>query len=149
LVRRWKARGLKVGFTNGCFDIVHAGHVSLLAAARAECDRLIVALNTDEGVRRLKGAERPVNGLPDRAAVIAAVESVDAVISFDEETPIELIRRLRPDVLVKGGDYTIEGVVGADLVQSLGGRVVLVDLVEGRSTTRLIDAIRSTQEAAK
>jgi len=87
--------------------------------------------------------------LPDRAAVIAAVESVDAVISFDEETPIELIRRLRPDVLVKGGDYTIEGVVGADLVQSLGGRVVLVDLVEGRSTTRLIDAIRSTQEAAK
>ena len=149
LVRRWKSRGLKVGFTNGCFDIVHAGHVSLLAAARAECDRLIVALNTDEGVRRLKGAERPVNGLADRAAVIAAVESVDAVISFDEETPIELIRRLRPDVLVKGGDYTIEGVVGADLVQSWGGRVVLVDLVEGRSTTRLIEAIRSPQEAAK
>jgi D-beta-D-heptose 7-phosphate kinase / D-beta-D-heptose 1-phosphate adenosyltransferase len=149
LVRRWKSRGLKVGFTNGCFDIVHAGHVSLLAAARAECDRLIVALNTDEGVRRLKGAERPVNGLTDRAAVIAAVESVDAVISFDEETPLELIRRVRPDVLVKGGDYMIEGVVGADLVQSWGGRVVLVDLVEGRSTTRLIEAIRSSQEAAK
>ncbi|HEX6440961.1 MAG TPA: D-glycero-beta-D-manno-heptose-7-phosphate kinase [Stellaceae bacterium] len=148
LVRRWKNRGLKVGFTNGCFDIVHAGHVSLLAAARAECDRLIVALNTDEGVRRLKGPERPVNGLADRAAVIAAVESVDAVISFDEETPIELIRRVKPDVLVKGGDYTIEGVVGADLVQSWGGRVVLVNLIEGRSTTRLIDAIRSTQEAA-
>ena len=149
LVRRWKSRGLKVGLTNGCFDIVHAGHVSLLAAARAECDRLIVALNTDKGVRRLKGPERPMNGLADRAAVIAAVESVDAVISFDEETPIELIGRLRPEVLVKGGDYTIEGVVGADLVQSWGGRVVLVDLVEGRSTTRLIEAIRATQEAAK
>ena len=147
LVRRWKSRGLRVGFTNGCFDIVHAGHVALLAAARAECDRLVVALNSDPGVRRLKGPERPVNGLPDRSAVIAAVESVDAVISFDEETPIELIRRLQPDVLVKGGDYTIEGVIGADVVQAAGGRVVLVDLVEGRSTTRLIEAIRATDAA--
>jgi D-beta-D-heptose 7-phosphate kinase/D-beta-D-heptose 1-phosphate adenosyltransferase len=143
LVRRWKGRGLSVGFTNGCFDIMHAGHIALLSAARAECDRLIVALNTDPGVRRLKGPERPVNGLADRAAVISAVEAVDAVISFDEETPIELIRRLRPDVLVKGGDYTIEGVVGAEDVQTSGGRVVLVDLVEGHSTTRLIEAIRA------
>src|SRR6266851_4722847 len=151
LVRRWKGRGLSVGFTNGCFDIMHAGHIALLAAARAACDRLIVALNTDPGVRRLKGPERPVNGLADRAAVIAAVEAVDAVISFDEETPIDLIRRLRPDVLVKGGDYTIEGVVGAEDVQNSGGRVVLVDLIDGRSTTRLIDAIResnSPEEAA-
>jgi len=144
LVRRWKSRGLSVGFTNGCFDVLHAGHVALLAAARAECDRLIVALNTDRGVRRLKGPERPVNGLEDRSAVIAAVESVDAVISFDEETPIELIRRLKPDVLVKGGDYTVEGVVGHEDVQVAGGRVLLVDLVEGRSTTRLIEAIRKT-----
>ncbi|MGD9617096.1 MAG: D-glycero-beta-D-manno-heptose-7-phosphate kinase [Alphaproteobacteria bacterium] len=143
LARRWKGRGLKVGFTNGCFDIVHAGHVALLAAARAQCDRLIVALNTDRGVRRLKGPKRPVNSLADRAAVIAAVEAVDAVISFDEETPIELIRRLKPDVLVKGGDYTIETVVGAEDVQAAGGRVVLVDLVEGRSTTGLIRAIRA------
>jgi len=148
LVRRWKGRGLSVGFTNGCFDIMHAGHIALLAAARAECDRLIVALNTDPGVRRLKGPERPVNGLADRAAVIAAVEAVDAVISFDEETPIDLIRRLRPDVLVKGGDYTIEGVVGAEDVQNSGGRVVLVDLVEGHSTTRLIEAIRATPSPA-
>src|SRR5262249_38151287 len=133
---------LSVGFTNGCFDVLHAGHVALLAAARAECDRLIVALNTDTGVRRLKGPERPVNGLVDRSAVIAAVESVDAVISFDEETPIELIRRLKPDVLVKGADYTIEGVIGHEEVQASGGRVLLVDLVEGRSTTRLIEAIR-------
>jgi D-beta-D-heptose 7-phosphate kinase / D-beta-D-heptose 1-phosphate adenosyltransferase len=143
LVKRWKSRGLAVGFTNGCFDIVHAGHVALLAAARAQCDRLVVALNSDPGVRRLKGPKRPVNPLADRSAVIAAVEAVDAVISFDEETPLELIRRLKPDVLVKGGDYTIEGVVGAAEVQALGGRVVLVDLVEGRSTTRLIDAIRA------
>jgi D-beta-D-heptose 7-phosphate kinase / D-beta-D-heptose 1-phosphate adenosyltransferase len=149
LVRRWKSRGLRVGFTNGCFDIIHAGHVSLLAAARAECDRLVVALNSDPGVRRLKGPERPVNSLPDRSAVIAAVESVDAVISFDEETPIELIRRLQPDVLVKGGDYTIDGVVGADLVEAAGGRVVLVDLIDGRSTTRLIEAIRAAQSPAE
>ena len=147
LVRRWKSRGFRVGFTNGCFDIVHAGHVSLLSAARAQCDRLLVALNTDPGVRRLKGPNRPVNSLADRAAVVAAVESVDAVISFDEETPIELIRRLKPDVLIKGGDYSIEGVVGADVVQANGGKVLLVDLVEGRSTTRLIDAIRGSSAA--
>jgi len=149
LVRRWKGRGLVVGFTNGCFDIVHAGHVALLAAARAQCDRLIVALNGDPGVRRLKGQGRPVNGLADRSAVIAAVESVDAVISFDEDTPIELIRRLKPDVLVKGGDYTIEGVVGAAEVEAAGGRVVLVDLIDGRSTTRLIDAIRTSHSPAE
>jgi D-beta-D-heptose 7-phosphate kinase/D-beta-D-heptose 1-phosphate adenosyltransferase len=143
LVRGWKSRGLRVGFTNGVFDIVHAGHVALLAAARAQCDRLIVALNTDRGVRRLKGPKRPVNSLIDRAAVIAAIEAVDAVIGFDDETPIELIRRLKPDVLVKGGDYTIETVVGAEDVQASGGRVVLVDLVEGRSTTGLIHAIRA------
>jgi D-beta-D-heptose 7-phosphate kinase/D-beta-D-heptose 1-phosphate adenosyltransferase len=138
-----------VGFTNGCFDIVHAGHVALLAAARAQCDRLVVALNDDAGVRRLKGPKRPVNGLADRSAVVAAIGSVDAVISFAEETPIELIRRLNPDVLVKGGDYTVETVVGAAEVQAAGGRVALVDLIEGRSTTRLIDAIRApTREDA-
>ena len=142
LVRRWKSRGLQVGFTNGVFDIVHAGHVALLAAARAQCDRLIVALNTDRGVRRLKGPEPPGQcaGRPRRGD--RRVEAVDAVISFDEETPIELIRRLKPDVLVKGGDYTIETVVGAEDVQAAGGRVVLVDLVEGRSTTGLIHAIQ-------
>ena len=143
LVRRWKSRGLKVGFTNGCFDIVHAGHIALLAAARAQCDRLVVALNTDSGVRRLKGANRPVNQLADRAAVIAAVESVDAVISFDEETPLDLIVQLQPDVLVKGADYTVETVVGAAEVQQAGGSVVLIDLVEGHSTSSLIDAIRA------
>jgi D-beta-D-heptose 7-phosphate kinase / D-beta-D-heptose 1-phosphate adenosyltransferase len=144
LVKRWRARGLTIGFTNGCFDIVHAGHIALLAAARAECDRLIVALNSDAGVRRLKGPERPLNALADRSAVIAAVGAVDAVISFDDDTPLDLIRRLQPNVLVKGADYTIEGVVGADIVQQAGGRVVLVELIEGRSTSRLVETIRTS-----
>jgi D-beta-D-heptose 7-phosphate kinase/D-beta-D-heptose 1-phosphate adenosyltransferase len=138
LVRQWKARGLSVGLTNGCFDIVHPGHVSLLAKSRLECDRLIVALNGDDSVRRLKGANRPVNTLADRAAVIAGLASVDAVISFDDDTPLDLITRLKPDVLIKGADYTIDTVVGAAEVQASGGRVALIDLVEGYSTTRTI-----------
>ncbi len=138
LARQWKSRGLAVGFTNGCFDIVHPGHVTLLAKARAECDRLIVALNSDASVGRLKGPQRPINNLADRAAVIAALASVDAVISFDDDTPLGLITRLKPDVLIKGGDYTIETVVGAEEVQGSGGRVALIDLVEGHSTTRTI-----------
>ncbi len=143
LVRRWKSRGLVVGFTNGVFDIMHAGHVALLAAARAECDRLIVALNSDDSVRRLKGPGRPVNPLHDRAAVIAAVEAVDGVISFDDDTPLAVIERLVPDVLVKGADYTIDRVVGADVVQAAGGRVVLAGLVEGRSTTATITRLQT------
>ncbi|HEY3911333.1 MAG TPA: D-glycero-beta-D-manno-heptose-7-phosphate kinase [Stellaceae bacterium] len=144
LVRRWRDRNLKVGFTNGCFDIVHAGHIALLAAARAECDRLVVALNNDGSTRRLKGPTRPVNPLRDRSAVIAAVGSVDAVVSFEDDTPIELIRRLKPDVLIKGGDYTVATVVGAEDVQAAGGRVVLVDLVDGHSTTATITRLRAS-----
>src|SRR5277367_1868073 len=112
LVRRWRHRGLTVGFTNGCFDLVHAGHIALLAAARAQCDRLVVALNTDESVRALKGPSRPINSVEKRVQVIAAIRYVDCVIAFDEQTPIELIRRLLPDVLIKGADYTVETVVG-------------------------------------
>jgi D-beta-D-heptose 7-phosphate kinase / D-beta-D-heptose 1-phosphate adenosyltransferase len=148
LVRRWRERGLVVGFTNGCFDIVHAGHIALLAAARAACDRLVVALNSDAGAGRLKGPQRPVNPLRDRCAVIAAVGSVDAVISFDEDTPLELIRRLKPDVLVKGADYTLATVVGAEEVQAAGGRVVLVDLVDGRSTSATITRLRAQDQPA-
>lgn len=142
-VERWKALGLTVGFTNGCFDILHPGHVSLLAAARAACDRLVVALNDDESVSRLKGPSRPVNSLASRAAVIAAVRHVDAVVSFGEDTPLELISDLRPDVLVKGSDYTEEQVVGANVVKAAGGRVVLADLKAGHSTTDTIRRINS------
>ncbi|WP_270936590.1 D-glycero-beta-D-manno-heptose-7-phosphate kinase [Falsiroseomonas oryzae] len=138
LVRDWQAHGLRVGFANGCFDVLHAGHVALLRAARRRCDRLVVALNSDASVARLKGPSRPVNVLADRAAVIAALSSVDAVTSFEEDTPLELIRALLPDVLVKGSDYTIDRVVGADVVQAAGGQVVLVDLLPGRSTTGIL-----------
>ncbi len=136
-----------VGFTNGCFDIVHPGHVALLAQARAACDRLVVALNTDESVRRLKGPTRPVNTLDARARVIAAMRYVDCVTGFDEDTPLELIATLLPDVLVKGADYTVERVVGAELVQAAGGRVVLAGLVPGQSTTNTIAALRRPERA--
>ncbi len=148
LVRRWRERGLKVGFTNGCFDIMHAGHIALLAAARAECDRLVVALNSDGSTLRLKGPQRPVNPLHDRSAVIAAIGSVDAVISFEDDTPIELIRRLKPDVLIKGGDYTIRHRRWRRRGPGAGGRVVLVDLVDGRSTTATITRLRASDRPA-
>jgi D-beta-D-heptose 7-phosphate kinase/D-beta-D-heptose 1-phosphate adenosyltransferase len=143
LAKQWKSRGLTVGFTNGCFDIIHPGHVTLLAKARLECDRLIVALNSDASVRRLKGPERPINALADRAAVIAALASVDAVISFDDDTPLALITRLKPTVLIKGADYTVDAVVGAAEVQASGGRVALIELVQGHSTTRTISKMSS------
>lgn len=138
LVESWRAQGLRVGFANGCFDLLHAGHTRMLRAARAECDRLVVALNDDASVTRLKGSGRPVNPLQDRAAVIAALASVDAVIAFPEDTPLEAILALRPDRLFKGSDYTIEQVVGAAEVASWGGRTILLDLLPGRSTTTIL-----------
>ncbi len=143
LVRHWKSLGLTVGFTNGCFDLIHAGHITLLAASRAQCDRLVVALNTDASVSRLKGPTRPINSLDKRAQVMAAVRYVDCVIAFDEQTPIDLIRRLLPDVLIKGADYTVETVVGADVVIAAGGRVYLAPLVQGQSTTNIVHQIRA------
>ncbi|MBS0559481.1 MAG: D-glycero-beta-D-manno-heptose-7-phosphate kinase [Proteobacteria bacterium] len=137
-VAAWRAAGLKVGFANGCFDLIHPGHVRLLTEARAACDRLIVALNTDASVRRLKGPARPVQSEQARATVMASLAPVDLVVLFAEDTPRELIARLRPDVLVKGSDYTVETVVGADVVAAYGGRVLLVDLQEGHSTTGTI-----------
>jgi D-beta-D-heptose 7-phosphate kinase/D-beta-D-heptose 1-phosphate adenosyltransferase len=142
LVAAWKREGLTVGFTNGCFDILHAGHVSLLHAARSQCDRLVLGLNSDASVRRLKGEGRPVNAEHDRACVLAALASVDAVVVFSEDTPLSLIDLLKPDVLVKGADYTIDKVVGADIVQAYGGKVLLVDLVAGRSTTATIHKLK-------
>ncbi len=134
-----RARGLKTGFTNGCFDLIHPGHVSLLKQARASCDRLIVGLNTDASVKGLKGPGRPINSEMARAIVLAALESVDLVILFDDQTPIKLIQAIRPDALVKGADYTREQVVGGDFVTSYGGRIVLAELTPGQSTTSIVD----------
>lgn len=137
-ITNWQRDGLSVGFTNGCFDILHSGHVQLLSDARAHCDKLIVALNTDASVRGLKGPTRPVNAEMDRAQVLAALGGVDAVVLFDEETPLALLTLLKPDVLMKGADYTKEKVVGWELVESYGGRVELLPLKDGYSTTNII-----------
>lgn len=137
-VTNWQRDGLTVGFTNGCFDIMHAGHIQLLSDAKAQCDKLIVALNTDASVRALKGPSRPVNAEMDRAQVLAALGAVDAVVLFDDETPLQLLDLLKPDILMKGADYTKEQVVGWELVESYGGRVVLLPLKEGYSTTGII-----------
>jgi D-beta-D-heptose 7-phosphate kinase/D-beta-D-heptose 1-phosphate adenosyltransferase len=141
LVRAWREQGLKVAFTNGCFDLLHPGHISLLEQARRTADRLVVGLNADLSIRRLKGPNRPVQGEVARATVLAAVKSVDAVVIFAEDTPLELIGALEPDVLVKGADYTVETVVGAELVLQRGGRVVLAELLTGHSTTATVNRV--------
>jgi D-beta-D-heptose 7-phosphate kinase/D-beta-D-heptose 1-phosphate adenosyltransferase len=137
-VERWRRRHLTVGFTNGCFDLIHPGHLSLIRQARQACDRLVVGLNSDASVRRLKGPTRPVSNEGSRAEVLSAMADVDAVAIFDEPTPIGLIEAIKPDVLVKGADYTIEQIVGADFVQSYGGQVVRARLEVGHSTTNII-----------
>ena len=138
----WRNQGLRIGFTNGVFDLLHPGHIKVLAQARATCDRLVVGLNSDASVRRLKGEGRPIQPEAARAEVLAALESVDLVTLFEQDTPLDLIRRVRPAVLVKGGDYRREQVVGRDVVEGLGGSVVLVDLVPGFSTTRIVERSR-------
>jgi D-beta-D-heptose 7-phosphate kinase/D-beta-D-heptose 1-phosphate adenosyltransferase len=142
-VAEWRAADLKVGFTNGCFDLLHPGHLSLLRQARAACDRLVVGLNSDASVRRLKGEGRPVQEEAARAAVLASLGDVGAVVLFDQDTPLELLERLRPDVLVKGADYAREEVVGGDLVEKHGGRVVLAELLPGHSTTATVGKLSS------
>jgi D-beta-D-heptose 7-phosphate kinase/D-beta-D-heptose 1-phosphate adenosyltransferase len=144
----WRTQGLRVGFANGCFDLIHPGHVRLLTEARARCDRLIVALNTDASVKRLKGPTRPLQNEMARATVMASLAPVDLVVLFDEETPLELIQALRPDVLVKGADYRIDQVVGAELVHGWGGTVYLVELQAGHSTTGTIRRMTDPAAAA-
>jgi D-beta-D-heptose 7-phosphate kinase/D-beta-D-heptose 1-phosphate adenosyltransferase len=141
-VARWRAQGAVIGFTNGCFDLIHAGHVSLLTQAKANCDRLVVGLNSDDSVRRLKGDDRPINNETARSMVLASLSAVDTVVLFAEDTPMRLIEAIRPDVLVKGADYGEDEVVGAPLVKSYGGRVVLAQLAPEHSTTRTIKRIR-------
>ncbi|MEX0582954.1 MAG: D-glycero-beta-D-manno-heptose 1-phosphate adenylyltransferase, partial [Sneathiella sp.] len=147
-VSNWRSRGLKVGFTNGCFDLVHPGHISLMSQARGECDRLIVGLNTDASIRRLKGEGRPVTNENSRAIVLASLSDVDLVVPFAEDTPIRLIEEIKPDVLVKGADYTVDTVVGADIVQAYGGRVHLASLKQGFSTTGTIERLLAARKEA-
>src|SRR5882757_59603 len=138
----WRKQQLRIGFTNGCFDILHPGHVKVLTAARGGCDRLIVGLNSDASVRRLKGEDRPVQDERARAEVLAALEAVDLVVLFEDDTAIGLITQIRPSVLVKGGDYTRDQVVGHEIVEAYGGEVVLVEVLPGFSTTSLVNRAR-------
>jgi D-beta-D-heptose 7-phosphate kinase/D-beta-D-heptose 1-phosphate adenosyltransferase len=140
-IATWRRAGARIGFTNGCFDLIHPGHVRLLERARALCDRLVVGLNSDASVRRLKGSARPVQNETARATVLASMVPADLVIQFDEDTPERLIRAIAPDVLFKGADYRLDQVVGADIVHAQGGQVLLIDLEQGHSTTDTIRRI--------
>jgi rfaE bifunctional protein nucleotidyltransferase chain/domain len=138
----WKAKGDRIVFTNGCFDLLHLGHVDYLEKARALGDRLVVGLNTDNSVSRFKGPDRPVQDQTSRARVLAALQAVDLVVFFNEDTPFQLITELRPGVLVKGGDYLAENIVGADVVKQGGGEVRTIPFVPGYSTSRIIEKIK-------
>ncbi|MGL4460554.1 MAG: D-glycero-beta-D-manno-heptose 1-phosphate adenylyltransferase [Planctomycetia bacterium] len=143
-VTAWRKVGLRVAFTNGCFDILHAGHLATLLTAKRSADRLVVGLNSDASVRRLKGPTRPIHEEADRAALLAALTCVDAVVVFDDDDPLDLIRRLRPDVLVKGGDYTAAAIIGRAEVESWGGRCLTADYLPGRSTTRAVGRLTAS-----
>ena len=144
LIAAWKVVGKTVAFTNGCFDIIHPGHLYSLAETAKEADYLIVGLNSDASVKRLKGPERPINNVNDRAIILANLVLVDMVVIFEENTPLELISALLPDVLVKGGDYTIDTIVGAKEVIANGGKVIINPIVEGFSTTQTIEKIKNS-----
>lgn len=144
-IARWRLLIKKIAFTNGCFDILHAGHIASLIEASEQADVLIVGLNSDASVTKLKGEGRPLNDAQSRALVLASLSFVDAVVIFEEDTPLELIKAIQPDVLVKGGDYTPEQIAGAKEVTEAGGKVVINPLVEGFSTTALIEKIKNKQ----
>mgnify|MGYP001546921915 CR=1 FL=1 len=143
LLELLKSNGEKIVFTNGCFDILHPGHIHYLQKAKQMGDLLIVGLNSDASVQRLKGTNRPVNKLTDRVTMLSALESVDFVIPFEEDTPIELIRNIAPDILVKGGDYSKEDIVGAVLVEENGGKVAIIEFSDGYSTSLFIEKIKA------
>lgn len=142
LANTWRKNGFKVGFTNGCFDILHVGHLAILCFSRQNCGRLIVAVNSDASVKRLKEAGRPINSESDRAMVLAALSVVDAVVVFDEDTPLQMIEQLNPEVLIKGADYSIDKIVGSSHVLSYGGKVLTCALIPGKSTTHVVNVLR-------
>jgi len=141
-IAQWRLLGKKVAFTNGCFDIIHPGHIASLMEAARQGDYLIIGLNSDVSIKRLKGPGRPVNTQESRAVVLSALTMVDAVVLFEEDTPLELIKKIMPDVLVKGGDYTVEQIAGAKEVIANGGKVVINPIVEGFSTTNIIEKLK-------
>jgi rfaE bifunctional protein nucleotidyltransferase chain/domain len=138
---QWRLKGFQIAFTNGCFDLLHIGHVDYLEQCRAACDALVVGINSDESIRRLKGEKRPLFPLTFRTRMLAALSCIDVIFSFDEDTPLQLIELVRPDVLLKGADYAIEQIVGAEYVMSYGGRVETVPLTPGFSTTGLLERL--------
>jgi len=142
IINHWRENGLKIVFTNGCFDLLHPGHLDYLEKSRELGDKLIIGLNTDRSVRQLKGPDRPINNEDTRAKMLAALAFVDVVITFDDETPLKLIERVQPDILVKGNDYIIKNIVGSDFVLGSGGEVKTINLLEGYSTTGLIEKIK-------
>lgn len=143
-VKEWQQAGLKVVFTNGCFDLIHLGHVDYLEKARQLGDKLVLGLNTDDSVSRFKGPERPLQDQQSRARVLASMQFIDLVVFFNEDTPLNLISTLVPDILVKGSDYLTENIVGADVVKKAGGVVKTIDFVPGYSTTRIVEKIKKT-----
>ena len=144
LLDEWKEKGLKIVFTNGCFDILHRGHVEYLSQAKSYGDILIVGLNSDISVKKLKGEERPFVSEEDRAYILSGLSAVDAIVIFNEDTPYHLISKIIPDVLVKGGDYKVEDIVGREIVEKNGGKVVTVSFVNGNSTSLLINKIKNS-----
>jgi D-beta-D-heptose 7-phosphate kinase/D-beta-D-heptose 1-phosphate adenosyltransferase len=140
--KEWKTAGKKIVFTNGCFDILHKGHLEILSTSASFGDILVVGINTDNSVKRLKGSSRPINDEGFRSLMLASIQYIDTVLLFDEETPLNLITILMPDVLVKGGDYTVEQIVGADVVLKNGGEVKIVPIVKGYSTTKIVESIQ-------
>ena len=140
-VIKWRELGKKIGFTNGCFDLLHPGHIALLESSKKRCDILVVGLNSDRSVAKLKGSARPIQDQLSRKTILTALKAVSLVIIFDEETPETLIKQLKPDIIVKGGDYNIEDIIGADFVRSYGGEVLTIPYLEGNSSTYIIDKV--------
>ena len=140
-VIKWRGLGKKIGFTNGCFDLLHPGHIALLESSKTHCDILVVGLNSDRSVAKLKGSARPIQDQLSRKTILTALKAVSLVIIFDEETPETLIKQLKPDIIVKGGDYNIEDIIGADFVRSYGGEVLTIPYLEGNSSTYIIDKV--------
>ncbi len=146
VINRWKDMGYEVVFTNGCFDILHPGHIHTLSKASSYGDKLIVGLNSDASIKRLKGLSRPINNTESRAIVLSALEMVDMVVVFDEDTPAELLQVAIPDVLIKGGDYKLDEIVGADIIHEHGGRVEIIPFLKGHSTTSIIKKLKKLEK---